>query len=334
MKICKCTTSDIPDLMNFIDQYWRKDHVLAREEAVLKWYYANPDGCNFLLAKRDGEIFAVLGFIDSDRFYNSVNEIESSELWLALWKVREDVAVPGLGLRLILELKKLYPERSISVLGLSEEASKIYSLLRYEVKTLDQLFIYNRKLNDSKLLSGNLPEYNFLTFSGTVSSINNPNKLREDLTLIRDSRRRGPEYFINRYLENPFNEYQAYRIHYKSQCGYAIGRVVTANGGSALRLVDFYGDLALLGASLCCFVEHIEMQGIEFMDLYICGDESHKLQKSGFINRADCDKEIVVPNYFEPFVAKNIDLQCAMEKGFSGPVFKADGDQERPNRVN
>ena len=322
----------MPALMNFIDQHWRKDHILAREQAVLEWYYGTERGCNFLLARKDGEIFAVLGYIDADRFYPQPPE--HSELWLALWKVREDAGVPGLGLRLILDLKKRYPHRPVSVLGLSEAASKIYSLLRYKVKTLDQLFIYNRQLESYRLLQGNQPRYSCEPFDGVVSLNDSVEQLRIDAAQISDSRQRGEEYFIHRYLKNPFNNYKLFRIELDGEIGYAIGRVMSANGSSALRLVDFYGSLVLLGQALAWFEQYLQSERLEYMDLYLCSEQSRQLQACGFINRMDCAANVIVPNYFEPFVAQNIDLQCAMENGFSGPVFKADGDQERPNQVN
>lgn len=329
MQITECSTEDLPALRAFIDQHWRKGHILAREQAVLDWYYGTGQGASFLLAKRDGEIFAVLGYIDADRFYP--RPPAQSELWLALWKVRDDAAVPGLGLRLILELKKRYPQRPIAVLGMSEAASKIYKLLRYKVRTLDQLFIYNRQIKNFRLLSGCLPNYRCQTFLVDVRMVNDVVKLLDDAEQISDSRQRGVDYFIHRYLRNPFYRYRLFRIELDAQLCYAIGRVMSANGASALRLVDIYGQLPLLGQALGWFEQHLQRQGLEYMDLYLCSEQSADLQACGFINRADCTADVIVPNYFEPFLAQNVDLQCAVNREFSGPVFKADGDQERPN---
>ena len=332
MEISECTVADIPALMVFIGEHWRQDHILARERRVLDWYYGCPQGCNFLLARRDGEIFAVLGFIDVDHL-NAKRSV-NSELWLALWKVRDDAGVPALGLRLIMELKKRYPQRPIAVLGLSEAARKIYRLLGYEVKTLDQLFIHNRNLHKHRLLRGTLPDYRCPPFAGSVEPVSHKERLFADANQIEDCRGRSASYFIHRYLDNPFSNYQLYRIFLEGQIAYAVGRVMSANGGRTLRLVDLYGQLPLLGAALVWFERYLQQQELEFMDLYLYSEQNSLLQECGFINRAGCADDVVVPNYFQPFVALNIDLQCAMENGFTGPVFKADGDQERPNWVN
>jgi hypothetical protein len=332
MQITKCTHGELPALMNFIDKYWRKDHVLASEKTVMDWYYRTDDGYNFILAQHEGEILAVLGYIDTDRFYTQTPK--KSELWLALWSVSENAGVPGLGLRLILALKKLFPQRTVSVLGLSEDASKIYKLLGYQVKALDQLFIHNQQINNYKLLHGSLPEYYCKPFGGKVFTLNDIEQLKIDAKQIVDCRHRGMEYFIHRYWSNPFTDYKLFRIEVENQIGYAIGRVVTAKGASALRIVDCYGQLQLLGQALSWFEQYIQHQHLEYMDIYLSSDKNITLQEYGFINRADCDANLVVPNYFDPFVFKNVDLQAAMEDGNNAPVFKADGDQERPNRIS
>ena len=46
---------------------------------------------------------------------------------------------------------------------------------------------------------------------------------------------------------------------------------------------------------------------------------------------------LVIPNYFEPFEQKNIDIKFAYKTAQSLPpvrLFKADGDQDRPSELN
>jgi len=332
MKITNCIASDVPQLMSFIDQYWRNNHILSQERSVLDWYYGTEEGCNFLLAKRDGVIFAVLGYIDSDRFYPEPPQI--SELWLALWKVRDDAKSPGLGLRMILELKKRFSQRSISVLGLSETAGKIYSLLRYQVQTLDQLFIYNQHLESYQLMQGQPPAFVSSPFSGQIDEITNPSQLLTDASKVNDCRGRGASYFISRYIQNPFNDYRLFRIKNNESVSYAIGRVMNFKEAAALRVVDVYGQPVMVGEALTWFEQYLQNKNLEYLDLYYFGKDSNKLQEYGFINRKDCEHGVIIPNYFEPFVAQNVDLKCATETGFIGPIFKADGDQERPNQVS
>lgn len=53
------------------------------------------------------------------------------------------------------------------------------------------------------------------------------------------------------------------------------------------------------------------------------------MELSGF-NLRSLEDENIIPTYFEPFVQKNIDIWFqSSEKGLC--IFKADGDQDRPN---
>ena len=58
--------------------------------------------------------------------------------------------------------------------------------------------------------------------------------------------------------------------------------------------------------------------------------------KAGFLEVDFKNKELVIPNHFEPFVQKNIaisyftDSQCIENLR----IFKADGDQDRPSLPN
>ena len=138
MNIFLCTPEDLPDLQAFLDRHWCRGHILAANRHVLDWFYGEGAHYNFLIARRDNDIHAVLGFIDPGRFSNF--SPSSGEIWLAVWKTREDASVQGLGLRLLMDLKKRFPSRPIAVLGVSEEAIKIYRLLKFCHGIMDHMF--------------------------------------------------------------------------------------------------------------------------------------------------------------------------------------------------
>jgi hypothetical protein len=41
----------------------------------------------------------------------------------------------------------------------------------------------------------------------------------------------------------------------------------------------------------------------------------------------------IIPNYFEPFVAENIDIYFFSNTNEKVYIFKGDGDQDRPNFI-
>jgi len=52
----------------------------------------------------------------------------------------------------------------------------------------------------------------------------------------------------------------------------------------------------------------------------------------GFLEKNN-DHE-VIPNYFEPFLKKNVNIRFAYKaKEHNYAIFKADSDQDRPNKI-
>lgn len=72
----------------------------------------------------------------------------------------------------------------------------------------------------------------------------------------------------------------------------------------------------------------------EYVDFYNIGIKEISSTTSGFIKR-DSTSEVIIPNYFEPFEKKNIDLGYAYkcDNNFNFCIFKGDSDQDRPNLI-
>ncbi len=66
----------------------------------------------------------------------------------------------------------------------------------------------------------------------------------------------------------------------------------------------------------------------EYVDFYETGLSEERMESAGWKKVKDSGN--VIPNYFSPFVQENIDINyMAQEKEVV--LFKADGDQDRPN---
>ena len=73
----------------------------------------------------------------------------------------------------------------------------------------------------------------------------------------------------------------------------------------------------------------------EYIDFVEVGLDKECLINAGFINRKEYEN-VIVPNYFEPFVQENIDLDYAYKTVVNDSrtiFFKADADQDRPNII-
>lgn len=97
-----------------------------------------------------------------------------------------------------------------------------------------------------------------------------------------------------------------------------------------MRIVDYVGlddDLAFLSGEI---QELLEQGGYEYADFYQYGIPQDIMNAAGFIRRGEDDPNII-PNYFEPFAAENIDIHFFTSELDGFCIFKADGDQDRPN---
>src|SRR6056300_213268 len=91
-----CKKKEINKVQKFIHDYWKKGHILTQNSTLFKWLYEDKEVFNFLVAKKDRNIIGVLGFIKNSHF--DAFTLNKDIIWLALWKVHEKVAPPGLGL--------------------------------------------------------------------------------------------------------------------------------------------------------------------------------------------------------------------------------------------
>ena len=114
-------------------------------------------------------------------------------------------------------------------------------------------------------------------------------------------------------------------------------RLVSKNGLKAIRLVDFVGDPNSLYDIAAELQELLLAENAEYLDLYNIGLDQNILKNNGFLLRKK-DSTTIVPNYFEPFEPCNVELNYAyrfnQKDDYRHPlIFKADGDQDRPNIV-
>ena len=67
----------------------------------------------------------------------------------------------------------------------------------------------------------------------------------------------------------------------------------------------------------------------EFIDLYSHGIPIDRLENCGLKIMTERDENII-PNYFEPFVQENVDINFIYSWG-DFRMFRGDGDQDRPS---
>jgi len=135
--ISRCCGDEVSELRRFIDEYWRRGHILARDEALLRWQYAqrrgrhaDRPGPTVLLAKEDGRIVGMLGLILSEM---NVRGKALPGAWLAVWLTLPEVRKHGVGLKLLDAAWNLAGCEAVFVIGINEHVKRIYAGLGYEI---------------------------------------------------------------------------------------------------------------------------------------------------------------------------------------------------------
>ncbi|PCJ39605.1 MAG: hypothetical protein COA71_13220 [SAR86 cluster bacterium] len=326
LKLEVCTQSNVDKLISFIDKYWKKNHIFVNDRALFDWQHKNKEEYNFILAIENGDILAILGFIPTSQYSKPLQK--HNEIWLAIWKVRDDVKKPGLGLLMLKFLQKHLNDPTICSLGLSQEVIPLYRALKYEVGILEHRAFFNQKKVSFDFISP--PEsFRVSCNRGEIKIISDASKL--DLSacdfLFVSQPKKNIEYITNRYLRHPSYAYEMlFFQNNENVVSIVIYRIIVIDDVRIARIVDVIGSNILekdFNYSISIFLEEQNIDYIDIVSNLICSNES------GFISNT---KDFILPNYFEPLEIKNVKVDYAYKsKSGALAIFRGDSDQDRPN---
>lgn len=337
-----CPVDSIEELIRYIDSDWVKDHIFVHSQELFDWQHKNiEDQCyNFILARdiKTGEVCGVLGYIFTSHFSSALND--NKDVWLAIWKVKDGPSYTGLGLKLLGYLKREHKVKTICSIGLSKMVVPMYKALNFNVGQLEQFVLINDKYVDNKILSkGDFqpsviipnPEYSLEPLTLAQLSII-PDLISEQVFVTEP--KKNNQYIENRFFKHPIYNYDVYSVNFNGEIkGILVIRLIEKEGSRVLRIIDYQGQakhLSHLNLQLTSLLDTHNCEYIDFMQYGIAGEI---LEASGFVNSRDIDG-LVVPDYFEPLVKKNMRLDFA-RLGNSDTFFlcKGDSDQDRPSKL-
>jgi hypothetical protein len=326
-----CSERNIKSVMHFIANEWSSNHILANDLPMLTWQYGSKlGGFNWVLGLDNDLIKGLIGFIPLSKFDE---ELDNEFIWLALWKVIEGNDTRGLGLKLLRVILSDMPASGYGVLGINQDHLSLYKSLGFTVGTLKQFFMINTHL-EQKLIHN---PYNLSLPSPrngeAVFKLASPDFL-ETLVLSDEVSipSKSPRYFANRFYAHPIYKYEVFIIQYKGLDRAIIAtRVAEHCGSKVLRIVDFYGSNSILSECGNALQALMEKNNCEFCDFWQYGIYEASLNKCGLFDALSYD--VSVPNYFEPFVQDTRPIFFAIKSTQNLPlrIFRADGDQDRPN---
>ncbi|MFJ7825264.1 hypothetical protein [Psychrobacillus sp. NPDC096623] len=358
---------EIEVLKSAIDVLWSKNHILSRDEELLKYmFHSNPntnlivkDGhFSFLGAWEGKEVIGLLGIMPFQ--FNQVGK-KGLGCCLTNWIVAPEHRASGAGLALINFVQNLNPDMILS-LGVSADGSKIYKLMRWNVQedTPRWIGVLNKGKTAQIMLNGDTTSLRYwkevepyeVSTSYKCDILDDLNEAswndfywgsfaKKSIGIARNY------LFLKwRYFEHPTFDYKVIACSENSiYKGLAVVRIEQIEGGYKLgRIVEFMATDQDSAVSLSNKIIQLDPK-ILFFDFYCFSSiSSWGLESVGFkrILKSSNDK-FVVPSRFQPIDLENTQMISAIYlseklRNKVNPmldqlwyVTKSDSDQDRPN---
>lgn len=306
-RILQLTNKTLPEFMNFINLNWKKNHVFVRDKKIFDFQHQiDENKYSFLLYKSDqNKIDSILGFIPVD--------VDSSCLWLAIWKSKNQ---SGAGLKLLKHLIRVKKPAFIGAISISTDAKKIYEILGWTIKSTKHYYL-NLKIND---LRKSLKINNSILYN-KISTIRKSHiEWNKNIYPIKDFK-----YYNNRFSNHPSYKYEFIQIFNLSLI--LIGRSVMYLGRKVFRIVDCIGDLDNKKIS-SVLLDFMKNENIDLLEMIMF--DSEKIKIDMFIKNI---KKEIIPTYLSPLEYKNIQIDVGYKtiKDSRIRFFLGDSDQDRPN---
>jgi hypothetical protein len=336
-----CKEHDKPALLDFIKNHWQEDHIFLKSDALFKFQHFNyvRHEYNFVIGVNitTNEIDGIIGLIPISQFDQNLSIY--NEAWGGIWKVRTDVMNDEIGMLGSMLFSYFKNFTSHGSLGMSNIATILHKLRQYSICDLSQYYILNRKVVDFKIAKISNSLYLNDGFVGlsthTLKKIDNILDFLSHNFHITYYPKKSITYLYNRFFLHPiykYNFFGAFDDNDKLNVVLVI-RKISINGASILRIVDVLGALENLSNMQLAFHKLLEDEQAEYIDLMNSGISAEVFGKIGF-RTLNVKSKIVIPNYFEPFIQKNIVIKCAYKAPYNYVMFKADADQDRPSILN
>lgn len=329
-----CSVNKYDELTEFLNSQWKRKHALVVSKDLLDWQHREGDKYNFIVAenKSTSKIDALVGFIKTSKFDPSLQD--QNDYWLAIWKVKSNATVKGLGWSVLEKLLTDNKINSIAAIGINQEVKKIYEKLKWKTGYLSHYYIKNEKIKIFKIAKF---KNNALNAQGHKGNEFKLMKLIDPVQVCHKYRpKKSLTYMINRYKNHPVYNYEFYGVGKRNDIFEAI-LVIRQNKldkESCLRIVDVFGNLDGLPSLYRQFQELLEYRGAEYIDCLNYGVRKEVFYILGFSELDFFSNENIVPAYFEPYLQENIRIELAYKADFHYVVFKGDSDQDRPSIIN
>lgn len=316
---------DIPGIMKFIDNHWRKNHILSHDSKLFKFQHKWGNEVTFVLSEQDEEITGLLGFIP----YRKTNR----DVTLAIWKISKTEDTMQ-GIKILSYLRENGDIKSIAAPGINPKTIPIYKFLGLCTGKMKQWYRLCdiSEYNIAKIVNKSIPNV-YPNTDISIVEIDDFSCLNDvfqiDNCLIRDHQLiKSTEYIKRRYFEHPTFTYIKYGIMLDDKSLFIVLREQQCNGSAVLRLIDCIGDHEILKYFTPEIDRLLIKYNCEYCDCYETGIDDAIFKEGGWLPVSTSGN--ILPDYFAPFEQRNIDIYY-MAENIGTILFKGDGDMDRPN---
>ena len=328
IEIRRAVYEDIPAIMSFIDEHWKKGHILARDRAFFEWQFMDGNNVNVFLGIDDEKhkIYGIQGVIR----YNSSDNPDATG---CIWKVIKNDN-PRLGLDIADYAYAALHIRFSCGAGQSNKALKLGRLMGGIPIAMDHYY----RLGDCQdykiavIKNKTLPNVEDSGFRlAPVHSVEEMKQVISAEALANHIMSKDYGYIRHRYFEHPIYQYYVWKI--VDTVGKAhsilITREETQFNKKICKIVDYYGDISYFSYITAALDRMIKEKEYEFVDVYSYGVDTAVYEQAGFL-RCDENCENIIPNYYHPFEQKNVAIRMIDPMIEGMRLFLGDGDQDRP----
>lgn len=318
---------DIPMIMNFIRDYWKKDHILATNQAFFEYEFLDGNRVSFVLAieKETRTLAGLVGYIPY-----STGDVSG-----AMIKVRPDLSVPMLGLELMRRREQLTDYQSLVAVGVNPQT--VVPALRRIFKRKVGVMKHAYMLSEDKdyqiaVIREEKNKKREIEYTA-YQEINDIEEYAANMDIDKKWTKlpfKSKQYLEKRYFQHPIYHYRKFLVGREPAKALVVAREVCLRQAKILRIVDYVGDIEQISVVAGLSNQLLERENYEYIDFMVGGLPEGVIESSGFHVLTSDDKNII-PNYFEPFVQKNIEVWYEATEDMV--VFRADGDGDRPSVI-
>ena len=257
--------SDIDDIMKYIDQCWKKGHILAKNRDLFEYEFCDGEEVHFLLAidRNTGEIEGL------DGYYYTSSRRRDFDVWGTMWSVRKDHKnLPMLGVAIANQYFKKIGFRYEIGVGVNKVTATPLHEQHFKVKTgmLKHYYMLHKIKNEYVIASILEPHVT------NASSHRDAQKLKK----ITDGKQvdnlfdfehkittypfKDGWYVRHRFFQHPVYQYDTYAImqNESEASALVVIRKVKHADHNVLRIVDYMGEIKNL--------KNVQRQLYELMD--------------------------------------------------------------------